>query len=242
MVSFRQGLLSLAALAALLLSGCASGFHDAGVPQASVYETQPGYPPVEKYPVTQARNMPAPGAVDEIAVTDLQPSPQAINGPSQSVVFKQNPPPNFRLPLTPSYQTPQSPRYDAATAEDFLANDPLATQKPAGQMDVAALIQQSRANYAGNCGCPYDHDSAGRRCGGRSAYSRAGGASVLCYPSDVTPAKQAQQYTYMAPAPSYGATGYGAISTVTGLPRTTYVSGYYRKNGTYVKPYYRSKR
>jgi hypothetical protein len=35
---------------------------------------------------------------------------------------------------------------------------------------------------------------------------------------------------------------YGATSCITGLPKTTYVSGYYRKNGTYVKPYYRSKK
>lgn len=35
---------------------------------------------------------------------------------------------------------------------------------------------------------------------------------------------------------------YGAISCVTGLPKTQYVSGYLRKDGTYVRPYYRSKR
>jgi hypothetical protein len=35
---------------------------------------------------------------------------------------------------------------------------------------------------------------------------------------------------------------YGQISTVTGLPRTTYVHGYVRSNGTYVRPYYRSHR
>lgn len=35
---------------------------------------------------------------------------------------------------------------------------------------------------------------------------------------------------------------YGAISCVTGLPRTNYVRGYFRKNGTYVRPYYRSHR
>jgi hypothetical protein len=28
---------------------------------------------------------------------------------------------------------------------------------------------------------------------------------------------------------------------VNGLPRNTYVSGYYRSDGTYVKPYTRSK-
>jgi hypothetical protein len=33
---------------------------------------------------------------------------------------------------------------------------------------------------------------------------------------------------------------YGEISDRTGLPRTTYVQGYYRQNGTYVRSYYRS--
>lgn len=54
--------------------------------------------------------------------------------------------------------------------------------------------------------------------------------------------------TYVPPAGHYAApkcesTGcYGVISKTTGLPRTQYVSGYYRKDGTYVRPYYRSKR
>jgi hypothetical protein len=34
---------------------------------------------------------------------------------------------------------------------------------------------------------------------------------------------------------------YGVPSTVNGLPRNTYVSGYFRKDGTYVNPYTRSK-
>ena len=51
------------------------------------------------------------------------------------------------------------------------------------------LIQQSRANYSGSCPCPYNVDRGGRACGGRSAYSRPGGASPLCYPSDVSDAE-----------------------------------------------------
>lgn len=47
------------------------------------------------------------------------------------------------------------------------------------------LIRQSIASYPGNCPCPYNRDRAGRRCGGRSAYSRPGGAAPLCYESDV---------------------------------------------------------
>jgi hypothetical protein len=48
------------------------------------------------------------------------------------------------------------------------------------------LIQQSISRYSGNCPCPYNTDRAGRRCGKRSAYSKPGGASPLCYPQDVT--------------------------------------------------------
>ena len=50
------------------------------------------------------------------------------------------------------------------------------------------LISQSVARYSGSCPCPYNTDRAGRRCGGRSAYSRPGGASPLCYANDVTDA------------------------------------------------------
>src|ERR1700733_4998422 len=49
-----------------------------------------------------------------------------------------------------------------------------------------AIIDESLAGYRGNCPCPYNTDRAGRRCGGRSAYSRPGGASPICYPADVT--------------------------------------------------------
>lgn len=47
------------------------------------------------------------------------------------------------------------------------------------------LIRESRETYPGNCPCPYDTDSIGRRCGGRSAWSRDGGYSPLCYARDI---------------------------------------------------------
>jgi hypothetical protein len=56
---------------------------------------------------------------------------------------------------------------------------------------AAIIVQASRAQYhAGGrpCACPDDTMRNGRACGGRSAYSRPGGASPLCYPSDVTTA------------------------------------------------------
>ena len=50
------------------------------------------------------------------------------------------------------------------------------------------LIRESISSYSGNCPCPYNADRAGRSCGRRSAYSRAGGAMPLCYEADVSAA------------------------------------------------------
>ncbi|OSJ36486.1 hypothetical protein BSZ19_04075 [Bradyrhizobium japonicum] len=53
---------------------------------------------------------------------------------------------------------------------------------------AAILIQASRDQYHARgkpCACPDDLMRNGRRCGGNSAHSRAGGAAPLCYPSDV---------------------------------------------------------
>lgn len=50
------------------------------------------------------------------------------------------------------------------------------------------LIDRSLAYYSGNCPCPYNRDRAGRRCGRRSAYTRPGGESPLCYSADITAA------------------------------------------------------
>jgi len=48
------------------------------------------------------------------------------------------------------------------------------------------IIKESITKYKGNCPCPYNVDCAGHSCGRRSAYSRPGGASPLCYDKDVT--------------------------------------------------------
>jgi len=48
------------------------------------------------------------------------------------------------------------------------------------------MIMRSIASYSGTCACPFNVDRGGRRCGGRSAYSRPGGAAPLCYDGDIT--------------------------------------------------------
>ena len=57
-----------------------------------------------------------------------------------------------------------------------------ASAQPQSDDDIR---KQSLAAYPGRCPCPYNLMSNGRRCGGRSAYSRPGGQSPYCYPSDV---------------------------------------------------------
>ena len=49
-----------------------------------------------------------------------------------------------------------------------------------------AIIQESLAAYTGPCPCPYNVARNGSSCGRRSAYSRPGGYSPVCYDSDVT--------------------------------------------------------
>lgn len=64
----------------------------------------------------------------------------------------------------------------------------LAGQAPA--QDLVSIkrqmIQQSIQNYPGNCPCPYNRASNGSSCGGRSAWSRPGGRSPICFAEDIT--------------------------------------------------------
>ena len=48
------------------------------------------------------------------------------------------------------------------------------------------MIQESISRYVGNCPCPYNSMRNGRACGRRSAYSRPGGESPLCYETDIS--------------------------------------------------------
>lgn len=49
------------------------------------------------------------------------------------------------------------------------------------------IIAESIASYSGNCPCPYNTAKNGSRCGKRSAYSKPGGYSPICFESDITP-------------------------------------------------------
>jgi hypothetical protein len=109
--------------------------------------------------------------------------PVAIGGP---------PPPAPPAPSTPPIATtralppPTQPQPSAKQQEKPLekAEPPRGSQLT--DLAIAALIvKASRASYSGNCACPDNTDRAGRRCGARSAYSRPGGSSPMCYERDV---------------------------------------------------------
>lgn len=87
-----------------------------------------------------------------------------------------------------------SEQYTSATPESTIASQPAQAlfSAPEPQIDRDAIIQKiierSIRNYSGNCPCPYNTMHNGRRCGGNSAYSKPGGRSPICFPSDVTEA------------------------------------------------------
>jgi hypothetical protein len=60
------------------------------------------------------------------------------------------------------------------------------SKRPTDAQIKRLMIKESIDAYPGNCPCPYNSASNGSSCGGRSAWSRAGGAEPLCYPSDIS--------------------------------------------------------
>jgi hypothetical protein len=66
------------------------------------------------------------------------------------------------------------------------AGVPFASAAPSDEEIKRFIIQESIASYPGNCPCPYNRAANGSKCGKRSAWSRAGGYSPICYPEEVT--------------------------------------------------------
>lgn len=70
-----------------------------------------------------------------------------------------------------------------AEIEDSNLSEPATAPTPAAA-PAADPTTPVRSAYTGTCDCPYDLTSNGQRCGGRSAYSRPGGAAPVCYVGD----------------------------------------------------------
>ena len=50
------------------------------------------------------------------------------------------------------------------------------------------IIDDSIASYPGTCACPFNTARNGSSCGRRSAWSKAGGASPICYKKEISKA------------------------------------------------------
>jgi hypothetical protein len=90
--------------------------------------------------------------------------------------------------ITPRVETPSATKSTAVPEPSV--TKPSKTEVVLTAAAVAALIVAASRNayYATGrpCACPDDRMRNGASCSSRSAYSRPGGASPLCYPSDVT--------------------------------------------------------
>lgn len=63
----------------------------------------------------------------------------------------------------------------------------VAEAKPLSDSEITQrIIQESISSYPGNCPCPYNTAKNGSSCGKRSAYSKKGGYSPVCYAKDVS--------------------------------------------------------
>ncbi|MBV4491941.1 hypothetical protein HU760_015200 [Pseudomonas sp. RD9SR1] len=66
--------------------------------------------------------------------------------------------------------------FGAEAKQNHMSDDQVAKQ----------IIAESIASYPGPCACPFNTTRNGSSCGRRSAYSKPGGYSPICYREDVT--------------------------------------------------------
>jgi hypothetical protein len=102
---------------------------------------------------------------------------------------------NGPLSRSPPVQAQSTARTNPANKATTPAPSPSTAKRTAEVLTAAAIaaliVAESRRAYHATgrpCACPDDSMRNGRACGGRSAFSRPGGASPLCYPTDVTEA------------------------------------------------------
>lgn len=84
----------------------------------------------------------------------------------------------YTSPTRPAVATPTAPQALLSAAPTSIDRDAI----------IQKIIERSIRNYSGSCPCPYNTMRNGRRCGGNSAYSKPGGRSPICFPTDVTEA------------------------------------------------------
>ena len=134
------------------------------------------------------------GSTEQYALEDLNDtlSGSSASPPVKSLIEKLQQRSTVRLRVTKEQDEQVTDRISLSGSSRAIGSLPCSssTRASSSQRTDAqirqVLISQSISRYSGSCPCPYNTDRGGRRCGGRSAYSRPGGASPLCYPGDVS--------------------------------------------------------
>jgi hypothetical protein len=179
-------ILGIAALCAAL-AGCASG---PSRPLLAQNEFSGSTPPVYQPPASEPYVTCPDGSVATsqeicaVAITEApsrqHPAQSARTGTRVTSIEQSGPRP---APTpAPSVSAPPSPAAQSAT-------DKREATVLSAVAIAALIVKESRSAYYATgrpCACPDDRMRNGHACGGRSAYSRPGGAAPLCYPSDVS--------------------------------------------------------
>jgi hypothetical protein len=87
-----------------------------------------------------------------------------------------------------AYQPTQSEAQQAMVP--LVAEEAESVASSSSQLSDAQITKQiiaaSIAGYSDRCPCPYSQKRNGASCGRSSAHDRPGGATVICYPHEVT--------------------------------------------------------
>lgn len=121
----------------------------------------------------------------------------------------------------------------------FLAYLLLALVTASVPVNAQETLQNARPSACNPLISPCDTATLARQSEARSESGLTNGTTAQ------STYRQSPASTYQPPiGPSCAENGscYGDISTTTGRAKTTYVNGYTRKDGTYVRGHYRSKR
>jgi hypothetical protein len=119
-------------------------------------------------------------------------------------------------------ESPSENSLNSALRRDTTASTDEENVAPQNQPLSSPVISSSSESGSGKCNYPWELDSAGNRCGDRAASERPNlstGNAVGKYSAPIR--------SYSIPTSSYG---------------STYVRGYFRKNGTYVRGHSRRRR
>jgi hypothetical protein len=141
--------------------------------------------------VDALRAMPSVKVVQHPAARPASRAPIRVEPMTTDIAVATPSPKTSTWTVAPETEAQLAPRDRSLSIEAEIAKSPPVRLRQPGVTPVSddairqRLVQQSIGQYSGSCPCPYNVDRGGRSCGRRSAYSRPGGESPYCYPSDV---------------------------------------------------------